>query len=807
MPAYKEPVPPQRPVLPLTFWLLVATVLAEQGVLRSSWESSRFREALVPVGMAALATVLIMAIHGHGEAARFTMLIAASLCAGAVLASLAVDAGHDAADALSKTPVSTWSFSVTGDARAQNGRYRMRARVRSADGASADVWLLCGERLHPGMEVTGVGRLQPFAEGSWADASRAQGIAAQVSLVKIDQVRHRGGLLGLIDGARMRLIDSLESDESPARALIAACTLGERSGLDALGLESALRRCGVSHLVAVSGTHLGIVAAALAAGLDKARTRARVRSAALVCATGLFVLLCGASASAVRAWIMVIVHASSVFAHRRSHGLSALCAAALAMALLDPCVTGQLAYQLSVAAVLGIYVVNPYMRYLLEVLFAKTHALSAVQPLWRRLFRGAGRGMLDLLSLSLTAQLVTLPIAASAFSELSLVAPAANLAASPLIAALTMAGLLACVLMPLPIAQAAVLAAAEPIAQLLAAILESVSGLWFAAIPMPPFAQMASLIMLALALVLAWRAPPLRRAWIVRPLAALLGAVMLWYGCNRYAAPARLVVLDVGQGDAILIQEGPYAVLVDAGPAGPLDEALMRNAVFHVDAVIISHLHNDHYGGVADLVGRVPCDRIYVAAGSAAQVPDELSDAVQGLGAYPVQEMAFLDEVSFGHFRLTAVAPAGAVDGLENEDSMFLLVSYDDGRRTLSALLTGDGESAELAGVLARINTGGMDILKVGHHGSDASITHEQAAALAPTYALCSAGANNGFGHPHPSTVEALEQAGAIFICTKDAGDIVMTPAPGGVQPARRVGERFATLIGCVDVVQFDGYG
>ena len=98
----------------------------------------------------------------------------------------------------------------------------------------------------------------------------------------------------------------------------------------------------------------------------------------------------------------------------------------------------------------------------------------------------------------------------------------------------------------------------------------------------------------------------------------------------------------------------------------------------------------------------------------------------------------------------------------------------------MSALLTGDGESEELEKVLARYGLSGIDILKVGHHGSLDSITAVQAERISPSFALCSAGYGNEFGHPQHDTVQALEESGAEFLCTIDEGDIVMAPSADG---------------------------
>jgi len=767
-------------------WALLAVVSSEQAVMRCSLGFRACVGIVAAILMAAVALGRIMAMRGQKEQMRFAALLAVGMCMGAFAAGMGVEADRAAAADLSKSPISAWTFNVTGDARLANGRFRMRAQASRDDAVFTDVWLYCDERLYPGMTVAGVGRLQDLGEGSWAALSRSQGVNAGVFLIRVEERSYRGGLPGLIDNVRIRLIEAFAPDSSIARAFMAACVLGDRTGLDALGIGAVLRRCGVSHLVAVSGTHLALVAGACAALLKRLQLRLRARAVVLACTTAVFVLLCGAPPSAVRAWLMVLLHEASRFADRRSHSVSSLCAAALIMALLDPAITGQLAYQLSVAAVFGIYVVNPYMRYILEVLCAhKSFHASPLAPIAKQLHT-LERAARDMLAVSLTAQVATLPITAAAFSELSLISPLMNLIAAPPIALFTAAGLASCALLPVPAAQGVLFAAAEPFGQQLISLLSAASRFWWAALPVFGFVRIASIAVPALFLALAWVAPKLKRGYIAFPLCCLIVSLGLWYAGNRCFAPARICVLDVGQGDAILIQEGSHAILVDAGPEGSLGEALLRNAVFHLDAVLLSHLHSDHYGGIADLAGTIPCERIFMAAGSVSSAPEELVAAARSLDSHPFEELSYLDEIRFGHFLLTVIAPTEEVDGLENGDSMFLLLTYDDGRRRMSALLTGDGESGELADVLSRMDMAGIDILKVGHHGSEASITAEQAGQLGFAYAFASAGAGNPFGHPTDRCVGILADSGTLFACTKDAGDIEMVPTAEGARPRRR---------------------
>lgn len=245
MPAYKEPARPSRPALPFTFWALIAVIFIEQAVLRGGWGMSRCLDAIVVLALAGGGLAAILGIWGRAGTARFTVFLALSFCTGALVASMGVETGRAAVAALQEHPISSWEFAITGDARSANGKYRMRARASLDGRTSTDVWLYADEPLYPGQKARGVGRLKPLGDGAWADASRAQGVNASVSLVKVQSLEARGGFLGAMDSLRRQLVESIAPDEGAARAFIAACVTGDRSGLDALNMNGDLRRCGV----------------------------------------------------------------------------------------------------------------------------------------------------------------------------------------------------------------------------------------------------------------------------------------------------------------------------------------------------------------------------------------------------------------------------------------------------------------------------------------------------------------------------------------------------------------------------------
>lgn len=500
--------------------------------------------------------------------------------------------------------------------------------------------------------------------------------------------------------------------------------------------------------------------------------------------TGAFVLFCGAPVSAVRSWLMVVVAFGAELAGRRSHALSAVCVVGAALALANPFSSGELGFQLSVASVVGLCVLSPYASYVLGV------ALPIHLP--RRIARGSlGRrllrwleGLRDTLAATLVAQVVTAPLTLPVFGELSLVAPIANLVLGPLFGPLIGAGMLAVplCLLPGPLAGACLLplALAETCARASVLLLRPLSRISLASVPVTGWVAPAAALALVGLVYLVW--PAVRRRHLLLALGgcgcALAAVLLRW----RFLAPARIVVLDVGQGDAILVQDGPSAILVDTGPDASVASALARQHVLHLDAVVLTHLHADHVGGVDDLVGSVRCERVIVARGVGANVGGELGDSIAELTGCGAFEIGYGDCLDVGGFSLGVVSPVGSVSGDENADSLELLATYEGHSGSLVALLTGDAERDETGAAIARRDVGDIDLLKVGHHGSEVSLTAEEVRVLDPEVSVASAGEGNRYGHPTPECVGILEDEGSRFLCTKDVGDVDVRPGGRGVR-------------------------
>lgn len=762
----REPERPERPVLPPALWALVAVLGASRVLLRASPEPQVL--LVCSPALAAVAALLAVALSRTGARDLVPTLAAVglALCCAGVACAGELAAQRALVRTLAASPVSAHTLTLEGDMREGASGWRGRARVGSA---ASSVWLLAQEPIEAGSTLTCVGRFEPNDDGEWGASSRAQGIAGTVRAVRITSLAPAAGPSGLVLSLRSGFLGLLDAGSSDARSLVAGTVCGFTGAMSERGLDELFAACGVSHLVAVSGGHLVLVTSLVALALRSLPLSGTARSAALLLSTGAFVAFCGAPVSAVRSWAMSLAAELSRHVGRRAHPTSSAAVVGLVMALVEPGVTGQLGYLLSVVCVCGICVLGPYVRYVLDVLLAPPGGARA--PRLPPALSHLGSGAREALALTLVSQAVTAPLTCATFGTLSLVAPLANVLVAPLFSALLALGLLAALLGWAPPALTVLLAACEVVCVPLMAALRALADLPLACVAVSVEEGVAlALLAVALALLLAlW--PAVSRRVLATALLACLAVALAWHVRWRLFAPACVRVLDVGQGDAILVTDGAASALVDTGPGEAVVPALARSHVTHLDAVVLTHLHADHAGGLEDLLGVVDVGALVVPEGTeTAGLPGEL----------PVRELRYGDVLRVGAFSLEAVSPVEPAGGEGNEGSLELVLAYSEGGRELTALLAADAEREETGAAVERGDVGDVDLLKVGHHGSEVSLTPEIAAALRPEVSVASAGEGNGYGHPDPVCVGMLEDAGSLFLCTKDVGDVCVEPGASG---------------------------
>ena len=450
--------------------------------------------------------------------------------------------------------------------------------------------------------------------------------------------------------------------------------------------------------------------------------------------------------------------------------------AAVTTLLLNPLSVGDVGWQLSFAAVIGISL----WTYPLSSVIADRLTRG---PLPERFTGPLAEGA----ALTIAATLATAPLMALHFEAIPLASLPANLLVLPAVAPVMWLGMLAALLGQLPVPESAIALIGHlhgPLLDYIAWVAELLAGPSGAVLelPTPSPARVALIYACMLAGMFALLAAARRRRGlrVGGPLVAtlaLVAALALLGGGGRDGPPPpergslRVAALDVGQGDAILLQ-GPEApaVLVDTGPPGAgIAGTLGRHGIDRLAAVFITHDQLDHSGALGEVVGAVPVGRILLSR------PAPAISAQATAAGVPVDVIAAGARARFGRLRLDVLSPAADAPPADdpNEDSLVLLARFA-GRSTL---LTGDAEAETVP-----LQPGPLDVLKLAHHGSaDAGL----AALLVrsrPAVALVSVGADNRFGHPTPETLATLADHGVCVLRTDLAGDAWIDLSRGGVR-------------------------
>ncbi len=529
----------------------------------------------------------------------------------------------------------------------------------------------------------------------------------------------------------------------PGTALARAFVLGDATDLPEVW-RRGLRVTGLSHLLSVSGVHVALVAGAvLLLGSWLPRTARLLLAAAAI---ALYLLLVGPLPALVRAAVMGLLAVAALLAERPPASANALGWAVILLVLTRPETVLQPSFQLSVAATAGLLLLGPPLA-----------ARWTLLPGW------LGRS----LATTVAAQIATLPLALPLFHLLTPAAPLANLLALPwaavaLVACLVWTGLA----VAWPAAAGWVLPALDLLALPLGLPGEAS---WTAHLgwPLLASAPVAALAAVGVTLLLLRARPRMAGA-------LLLLIVVVWAGWRavRSERGAEVILIDVGQGDAILLRDGPRAMLVDGGGwrRGDLGgrvllPALLGEGLRSLDAIVLTHPDRDHCRGLVDLTAYIAIREVWMSPG---WDPESCAGELLALPGLRPRFLSRGDSARLGRWRLAVLHPErGETRGDDNERSLVLRAEVH-GR---SALLTGDlgawGERRllDLPPELVR-----CDLLKVGHHGSRSSSTEDFLEVAAPRLALVSAGPGNVFRHPAPETLERLAERGARTLRTDRDG-------------------------------------
>lgn len=749
----------------------------------TTFSGGGLRGASLSLLAASVVAALALCVAGACVRAIRPLMLTAALAGvvGVVACSLAATQSLARADDIVTRPASSLRFVVETDPKLGDyGSWTFQASVRSEQGERLGrVWVGASQeafdRARPrmGSVVTAVGRWSSFEDDEWGRSMLSRGVVARLSASRLEPSGAQPGPVGAIRSLRARVGEAMTGsvEVSAGVALTCGVVLGDTSSLEGTQVSEDFRNLGLTHLVAVSGSHLAVVAGILGALLKAVKLRPVPRCFVLLMGLAAYVVLSGVQPSAVRSFAMVVIALLAPIASRRAHGISSLSVAALALVLLSPSMAFEMGFELSVLSVLGIAAFSRYASCWVRC------ALPTRVP----------RAISEAIGLALVAQAFTLPVTLPAFGILPVLSPLANVVVGPLMSAqlvLGMASALACAISPASASVA--LAPCAALGQAICDVSSLMAGLPYAAVPcsIGSVPAMVALVCLCAAVYLVWPAPS-RRAGCI--LACGCGCLLaLAFVRVRYLGPDRVVVLDVGQGDAILVQSGAHAVLVDTGPDDAVVSALGRARVIHLDAVLLTHTDLDHVGGLDSLRGIVRVDSVIVARGvldAIVSESPELLATILDVARTDVRQVVAGDKVEVGRACLDVIWPRATVEGGENRDSIVSVASFGAGAEdALRVLLTGDAEQDVTQPLAEAGSIGDVDVLKVGHHGSAVSTSAGLLAAVSPELAVASAGVDNRYGHPTGQCRETLARAGVPLLCTIWSGDVTLAVTGSGYE-------------------------
>ncbi len=641
-----------------------------------------------------------------------------------------------------------YGLSVDGIAKLEGNYYRLRlfqkedARMEPGDILESDVLLR--------MTTPGGRKESAYYQGSGVFLTATQKGETALSHVEKGDFLFLPARIGL--EAKNRIVRFFPTDTAPfAKALL----LGDTSDLS-YSQDTALKLSGIRHVTAVSGLHISILFALVFLFFRSRRWLVLLVSTPLLL---FFAAMTGFSPSVTRACLMYFLIALSQAVFEEYDTLTSLAFACLVMLLLNPFVLLSVSFQLSVSSVLGILLfASPASHWLLErILKGRKKGIRGGLARW---FAGS-------VSVSVSALVFSASLSAYYFGIVSLIGIVTNLLTIWVISFLFYG-----------IGAVGILGGAFPSAcQWLGRLLSwpiryvllisrLLSQIPFAAVYTESkfilYWLILCYVLLALFLILGRKKGRYFFTVGVVCLAAAMAASVILPRMDNL----RLNVLDVGEGQAILLQAGGEHYLVDCGgdseerTADRVAQTLLSQGVFRLDGVILTHYDRDHVGGLENLLTRIPIEHFYL--------PDQREIPISQEDGALCTLVSRDTEIPLGSGKLVLLEPGG--ENSNNENCMCVLFESEE----CVILITGDrGRSGERR-LLADYVLPDVDILIAGHHGSKNSTTEELLRAVRPETVIISAGKNNRYGHPAQEVLDRLAEYNCTVYRTDQMGSVLV---------------------------------
>jgi competence protein ComEC len=536
-------------------------------------------------------------------------------------------------------------------------------------------------------------------------------------------------------------------------AFAKALLLGDTSGLD-YGQDVALRTTGIRHIVATSGLHISILFSLIYLLSGKMRSITALLGIPVLI---LFAFMAGLSPSILRATVMQIVMILAMVLRREYDPPSAFALSVIVILLLNPFAVTSASFQLSCGCVLGIFLFVPRLR---AYIYKKIQGFT----------RGArlARAILGGISVTISTMAVTAPFSVLYFGNISLIGILTNLltlwAVSFIFYGIVIALLLSLLWLPLGSALAWVSSL------LIHYVLNVADVLQYA--PMAAVYTASPYIAVWLvgcyiAFGVFWLRGRQHHGIVAASMAVMLVVAVAFSYVEPRLDDYRVTVLDVGQGQCILLQSRGETYMIDCGSSSDKSTVetaasqLLSQGISQIDGLILTHYDRDHTGGLPYLLKRIRVENLYLPV-TRGEIPLELPEK---------QAVSFVEK--------TMVLPIGvgkitAIPGNMNKDGdvdsiciLFQAAEYD-------ILIMGDRDTSGEKTLLDTFSLPRLDALVIGHHGSAYATGMPLLQKTKPETAIISVGENNSYGHPSAEALERLNFFGCRILRTDRHGTIII---------------------------------
>ena len=617
-----------------------------------------------------------------------------------------------------------------------------------------------------------------------------------------------------IDALRSRIREIIDSSTSPpGDSFLRAVLLGEQSALPD-EIKEAFIRTGTAHVLAISGLHVGIVAAFFyflfrrtlgCSGFLLLKTNVPKLAAALsVLPVLLYTLVAGAGVSVQRAFIMTVAYIAALLFNRERDLYHAVALAALVILASQPPALFGASFQLSFVSVLGIVFFAPKI---LSLLPRNDKLLQKLDPPWWRMLK---HQPLIFLVVTFSAMIATAPLVAYYFSLFSLSGLVANLLIVPLAGFLIVVmGLIGVLLIPFSSFIAGfvfyISGLLSDITAKIAAFLANIPWTSFF-VPTPALITVFLFYFVILALF-CWKFFGWPKKIVL--ISLILLTVNFFYHYSLIKTSELIITfIDVGQGDSALIRfPKGKTMLIDGGgfPRGDFDTGknivapfLLRQGVLHLDYVVLTHPHPDHYFGLCCLAKNFSIKEFWTN-GEPVDDPrflelrktlDQRKVTIRKLhhSSPPMRIQGV--SVDILHPPPAYSGSGQSIDARFNNTSLVIKLSYEN----IGFLFTGDIERDAEKMLLSTGKDLSVDVLKLPHHGSATSSSLPFIKSVSPRVAVCSVGFRNPFNLPHPSVLKRYQKNGCALYRTDLDGAVTIATEGKGLRvqvmrPDRKRGE------------------